>query len=180
MEKNIDKARFSRRASLIGFGALFLQGFYSTSVFGDGGEAAGSFNSNGSKNKRKFKKVNVIYTRANLDNISQRDLRTAIKGIDTGHNIRIEGFSKKMSRRIFKMALLDQAWTANLIQFAWNYTFEGLITVKKILDRDERKIKSETTSIFFNTDPEVKLARKRVQFIDYWVENPDEGKLDIR
>lgn len=156
---------------------------------GEGG--ASNYNiSNGKKSstnkkKKKSRKVSVIYTQKNFHKISDKDLKTAIKGNKTGHNIVVEGFSKRMSSKLFEMALTDKKWIVKLmrdmrakakkedrekiLKFAWFWNENALIDLE-----------DDGVTTFFPKDPQLLKLKARKKFLKAWRAKPSEGTLKTK
>ena len=178
----------SRRGFLLGIGTSVLLALHTGTARagGDGGnqqQETNTGNSNATTKKSK-KKVTVIYTKKNFKKINKKDLKTAIKGIDQGHNITVEGFSTKMSRKIFSHALIDQDWTGNILwemarvarEHARNGSYGDIPSIIEIHEGLIKARKKEVTSVF-TKDPEVQRYKKRIRLLKDWKKNPSEGHL---
>ncbi len=173
----------TRRWLLSGFGtSLTLAGGSVLTYANEGGHEpdpslATTQNIDNSPPKKKQKKLNVVYTQKNLKRVKTKDIKTAIRANKQGHSVVIEGFSKKMSSKVFEMLLLNRKHTLTLIKALSTYT-----------DRSTRKdlIRYSRTGIITDRVEDSKLEdilfpdKQKEQYVDLlidWERRPKEGTI---
>ena len=147
------------------------------------------------KKNKPGQKTNVMLTQKNYHRISTKGLQTAIKGIDAGHNYWIDGFTKKMSRNIFEMTLMERKRTLSIFKKMRTLTTHAQRR-RYLLDREwdvdseiddleddmEAKVLED---ILFDDDKEyVERLKKKVKrlkayrkLLRRWIKKPMEGRL---
>ncbi len=195
----------ARRQMLLGASAMISLGLMTSTAFANGGRdpkppSGSSSNTTieiGNKPRTKTRKTRVMLTQSRYHRISSKGLKTAIKGIDSGDDYWIEGFSKKMSRNIFEMTLLDRKKTLEIFKkmrtlktkkAREDYLWEQESWLAFEINRLNEDIRPKTMAeILFDDSKEHidKLKAKRKKLKTYlkllrkWSKKPLEGSLPV-
>ena len=156
---------------------------------GDGAERSKKKNTAaaGTKSKPRSKAKAVLITQKNFRKLSERGLRTLIGQIDAGQDTRVEGFSRRMSKNLFGMALLARDFTVMVIAEMGEITgrkarrqylterMEDLRRYQKF--RNDGQIRSEDYSSLFLQDAGNNNIDQMHRYLRAWRNAPAEGTL---
>ncbi len=186
MLKNAFSPKTTRRWLISGIGVSLMGSLTGQALAGGGGREPEPRSSSSTKEinnktpKTKAKKLNVIYTQQNLRKIKDKDLKTAIRGNKEGHNIVIEGYSKRMSSVIFELMLLDRDRTLAIVaqlgatekrEYRKSVLFRAYTSAKTDFDELDQGV----IGILFENDPEVVKAKRWRDLIKTWYSRPMDG-----
>lgn len=156
---------------------------------GDGAERSKKKNSASSSPKSKPSSAAkpVRITQKNFHKLSDRGLRTLIAQIDAGQDTRVEGFSRRMSKNLFGMALLGRDFTVMVIREMGEtsgrrarrqYLTERMEDLRRYQKfRNEGQIRGEDYSSLFLQDAGNNNIDQMYRYLRAWRNAPAEGTL---
>ncbi len=195
----------SRRRVLTGASAMLGVGLTGNVTFADGGGGGEkesqpsthntSTNAPSPKTRNNGEKIRVMFTKEKYHRISTKGLKTAIKGIESGDEYWIDGFTEKMSRNIFEMTLMDRKYTLlifkDMLKLKTREKRKTYLEDKEFdldleIERLQRELRPKTLEdALFNENKEfyervkarLKWFRAYRRLLHQWTKKPMEGML---